>query len=127
MSSWSVDTDAHPGIVTVTVIGSPDADEIRKLVLAHNAAIDGFHGKPYRIFCDLREMRALSGEAATAFEQAKAYSSTQPNFCGSGVLVESAVVGMQHRRTSVSGGVMDTELISGDSDAIWEHLNSLAI
>ena len=32
---------------------------------------------------------------------------------------------MQHRRTSIAGGVMETELISTDEAALWEHLAAL--
>ncbi|BEP12339.1 hypothetical protein acdb102_06500 [Acidothermaceae bacterium B102] len=127
MSSWTVDAGRHPGVLTVVVVGSPDVVEMRKLVSAHNAAIDAFAGASYRVFCDLREMKVLSPEAAEVFEQAKTYSSSQPNFRGSGVLVASQVVGMQHRRTSIAGGVMETELISTDEAALWEHLAALAV
>jgi hypothetical protein len=127
MSSWSVDTDRHPGVLTVVVVGAPDPDEMRKLVDAHNAAVRAYVGGSYRVLCDLREMKVLSPEAAAVFEEAKVYSSSQPNFRGSGVLVASMVVGMQHRRTSIAGGVMDTELISGDEAALWEHLEALPL
>jgi hypothetical protein len=112
-------------VVTVTVVGSPDAAEMRALVTAHNSAIDALAGANYRVFCDLHAMKVLSPEAAAAFEQAKVYSSSQPNFRGSAVLVASQVVGMQHRRTSVAGGVMETELIGTDEASLWEHLAAL--
>lgn len=127
MSSWVVDAERHPGVLVVIVVGAPDADEIGKLVSAHNGAIDAFAGASYRVFCDLREMKVLSPEAAEALEQAKAYSSSQPNFRGSGVLIASQVVALQHRRTSIAGGVMQTELISTDEAALWEHLDALPL
>ena len=95
-------------------------------VAAHNAAIEGFRGAPYRVFCDLREMLPLSPEAAAGFQAAKAFSSVQPNFQGSAVLVASSVVAMQHRRTSIEGGVMDTERISDDEAVCWDHLRRVA-
>jgi hypothetical protein len=55
-------------------------------------------------------------------ERAKEYSASRPNFQGSAVLIASSVVAMQHRRTSASGGVLDTELISDDEAACWQHL-----
>ena len=125
MNTWTVDTKSHPGVVTVTVVGSPDAADMTALVAAHNRAIDALAGGSYRVFCDLRAMKVLSPEAATTFELAKVYSSSQPNFRGSAVLVASQVVGMQHRRTSVTGGVMETELIGTDEAALWQHLAAL--
>ena len=41
------------------------------------------------------------------------------------MLVASQTVGMQHRRTSVSGGVIDTELIGSDEAELWDHLAAL--
>ena len=52
----------------------------------------------------------------------KAYSAAHANFQGSAVLVASTIVAMQHRRTSASGGVIDTELISAEEATCWEHL-----
>ena len=127
MSSWSVDAERHPGVLAVVIVGAPDAEEMRKLVIGHNAAVDAFAGAGYRVFCDLREMKVLSPEAAEVFERAKAYSSSQPNFRGSAVLVASQVVGMQHRRTSIAGGVMETELIGTDEESLWEYLAALAV
>jgi hypothetical protein len=55
-------------------------------------------------------------------EEAKKYSASRPNFRGSAVLVASATIAMQHRRTSIGGGVMDTELISDDEAELRAHL-----
>src|SRR5947199_5200928 len=114
MGSWVVDGKRKPGVLFVEVEGSVDVEQVEQLVAEHNRAIDAFGSSPYAVFCDLRAMKVLAADAATAFEQAKAYSSSRANFKGSAVLVASQTVGMQHRRTSVSGGVMDTELISSD-------------
>jgi hypothetical protein len=125
MGSWIVDADRKPGVLWVEVKDTLAPEEMRSLVAAHDTAIDAFAGRAYVVFCDLREMKVLSPEAAAGFEQAKAYSSAQPNFRGSAVLVSSTVVGMQHRRTSVNGGVMDTELIGADEAVLWDHLAAL--
>jgi hypothetical protein len=58
-------------------------------------------------------------------EQCKRYSSQHANFRGSAVLATSATVAMQHRRTSMSGGVLDTELITENEAAAWKHLESV--
>jgi len=41
------------------------------------------------------------------------------------VLVASALIAMQHRRTSMDGGVMSTELISQDIRALEQHLRTV--
>jgi len=104
------------------VHGSLSVDEMKRFVEDHNRAIEELKGAPYRVFCDLRAMLPLSPEAAAGFQAAKAFSASQPNFQGSAVLVSSSTVAMQHRRTSTEGGVMDTELISDNDSACWEHL-----
>src|SRR5262249_9268142 len=76
-------------------------------------------------FCDISKMLPLRPDSAVLLEAAKSHSSKQPNFRGSAVLVSGATVAMQHRRTSVSSGVMDTELISDDIAALRAHLRSV--
>lgn len=126
MGSWSVDGKTRAGILALRVEGSMTEADMRDLVRAHNAAIDEFGRAEYRVFCDIRTMRPLSPECAALFESAKAYSASHKNFQGSAVLVASKLIAMQHQRTSVSGGVMDTELISDSEPACNEHLERIS-
>ena len=71
---------------------------------------------------DPNRVLLLMGCGIALFETAKQHSASKPNFQGSAVLVSSQVVAMQHRRTSSAGGVLETELISDDEAACWEHL-----
>jgi hypothetical protein len=77
------------------------------------------------VWVDLTELAPLGAEAAEIIEQGKRYSASRPNFLGSAVLVASPTVAMQHKRTSVSGGVSDTELISADAEALRAHLRNV--
>ena len=122
MGRWSVDTTSEPGILRLAIVGMPTVEEMREFVAAHNAAIDAFKGHDYKVWCDISEMGALSPECAALFETAKRYSSEHKNFRGSAVYAPRALVALQHRRTSVEGGVMETELISDDLDALRKHL-----
>ena len=122
MGHYKVDTTTKPGILLLEIDGALSQDEIQAFVREHNAAIEAMRGAPYRVFCNLRNMLPLSPEASQSFLQAKQFSATRPNFEGSAVLIASSLIAMQHRRTSVEGGVMDTELISDDEAACWAHL-----
>jgi hypothetical protein len=97
-------------------------EEARAWLDAHNRAIDGYRERDYKVWVDITALAPLGADAAEIVEQGKRYSSSRPNFRGSAVLVSSATVAMQHRRTSMSGGVIDTELISDDPDALRAHL-----
>lgn len=125
MGSWVVDGTRKPGVLFIEIEGTLTAAEMEQLVAKHNAAIDAFGGSAYTVFCDLRAMNVHPPATASILEQAKAYSSAKPNFKGSAVLVASQTVGMQHRRTSVSGGVIETEIISSDEAELWAHLDAL--
>jgi hypothetical protein len=125
MGSWAVATDRKPGVLWVELTGSLSAEEAREFRDANVTAIQGFGGKPYVVFADNREMKVLSPEAAAVFEEIKTFSGAQPNFRGSAILVASSLLGMQNRRTSIAGGVMQTELIGDDAEALWRHLDSL--
>ena len=102
--------------------GSVKHAEMESFVVEHNAAVDGFNGADYRVLCDLRGLSPLSPEASAAFERAKAYSAARRNFRGSAVLVDSALVALQHERTSTTSGVMSTELITDNEAAAEQHL-----
>ena len=122
MGTWRVDGTSKKGILALELKGALVASEMEAFVKAHNDAIDALKDADYRVFCDIRELRPLSQDAADIFARGKAYSSAHKNFQGSAVLALEGVVSMQHRRTSVGGGVMDTELISASEEACWAHL-----
>jgi hypothetical protein len=124
MSKWSVDHTTEAGVVRCVLHGVVRADEMAEFVIAHNRAVDAMQGRDYRVWVDLRELAALSPEATEVLVRAKQYSAGRDNFQGSAVLVSggNAVATMQHRRTSVTGGVIDTELISDDEQACRRHL-----
>jgi hypothetical protein len=126
MGTWAVDTKSEPGLLRLELEGRLTVEEARAFVEAHNEAIRQYRGRPYQVWVDLTKLVPLSAEAAAVVELSKRFSSGQPNFRGSAVLVASATVAMQHRRTSVNGGVMGTELISDDEGALRAHLRSVA-
>jgi hypothetical protein len=119
---WQVDDTSTPGLVRCVLRGALDVADVEAFVAAHNRAVDAMAGRDYKVWVDLRDLAPLSPEAAAVMERAKRYSSRRPNFRGSAVLASGATVAMQHRRTSVAGGVMDSEFISNDEAACLRHL-----
>lgn len=122
MGEWKIDTKRMPGVIRVELSGTFSLADMDTFVSAHNRAIDEQHGKDYKVFVDMREMSPLKPEAASAFERAKVYSASHKNFRGSAVWVAKAVVAMQHRRTSVSGGVSETEMIGENEAQLLSYL-----
>jgi len=122
---WLVDTKTMPGVLRFVFRGQLSLQEVEQFVVAHNRAVDETRGRDYKVWVDLREMLPLSPEATQALEKAKRYSAAQPNFRGSAVLVSGATVALQHRRTSDSGGVGDTEFISTDEDDCRRYLSTV--
>jgi hypothetical protein len=125
MGTWNVDTTSTPGILRLALEGRFSVEEMTAFVEAHNRAIDGFGGSDYKVWCDISKLLTLSQECARLFEKAKQYSNAHKNFRGSAVLVASALIALQHRRTSMDGGVMSTELISQDVRALEQHLRTV--
>jgi hypothetical protein len=125
MGTWAVDAKSEPGLLRLKLEGRLTVEEARAFVDAHNEAIRQYRGRPYQVWVDISELLPLSIEAAAVVELSKRFSSQQPNFRGSAVLVASATVALQHRRTSIDGGVMGTELISEDEGALRAHLRSV--
>jgi hypothetical protein len=125
MTPWKVEPDRARGLLTIRLEGLLSDGDMAAFVEAHDRAIDGFHGREYRVFCDIRGLKPLSPTATELFERAKRYSAGHKNFKGSAVLVDSNITALQHQRTSVASGVMATELISADEKACREHLEKL--
>lgn len=125
MGTWNIDAASRPGILRLTLEGRFTIEEMTAFVEAHNRAIDGYRGSDYKVWCDISKLLTLDQECVRLFEKAKLYSNSRKNFRGSAVLVASAVVALQHRRTSMDGGVMDTELISQDVQALEQHLRTV--
>lgn len=125
MATWRVDTSSTPGILRLTLEGRFSVEEMTAFVAAHNEAIDSYGGRDYKVWCDISKLLTLSQDCVAVLEKAKLYSNAHKNFRGSAVLVASAVVAMQHRRTSLDGGVMSTELISQDVAALEHHLRTV--
>ena len=123
MAQWTI--DVSDGLLSLRMEGSFSVPEIMAFVVAHNAAVDFFGGAEYRVFCDIRELRALNPACGEQFEKAKAHSAGQAGFQGSAVLVSSKIVAMQHQRSSVMSGVMSTELISHSEEECRAHLASV--
>jgi hypothetical protein len=119
---WVVDIVSEPGLLKVRLHGRLTSEEMVAFVAAHKAAVDALKGADYKVFCDIRELLPLSQECAELFAKAKSYSDSKRNFRGSAVWVSSAIVSMQHARTSKQSGVLPTELRSADEAALRAHL-----
>ena len=122
---FEVDTTTMRGVIRCVLTGALRTEDVREFVVAHNAAVDAMRGGDYKVWLDLRGMEPLSPEATEVMEQAKSYSSKHPNFRGSAVLVNRAMILLQHRRTSVSSGLIDSELLSDDEAVCKRHLASV--
>jgi len=125
MGTWKIDAKRKPGVLCMVLEGNFTTDEMKAFVADHNVAVDTCGDKEYRVFVDVRKLNPLPPEVTAVMEQCKRYSSQHANFRGSAVLATSATVAMQHRRTSLSSGVMNTELITEDEAAAWKHLESV--
>jgi hypothetical protein len=125
VGTWSVDTTTEPGILRFKIEGTLTLDEVTAFAEAHNRAVDAYGQRDYKVWGDLSKAAPLSQECANVFEKIKQYSSAHKNFRGSSVLVASPTIALQHRRTSIAGGVMDTEMISDDEKALREHLRTV--
>lgn len=119
---WNVDGRGTPGILLLRLEGQLGDAEMQDFATAHDRAVDDFAGAQFRIFCDLRGLKPLSPQGALLFERSKRYTAGHANFQGSAALVSSVMIAMQHRKTSISGGVMATEMITDDERACRAHL-----
>ncbi len=125
MGTFNFDTTSEPGILRITLAGNFTVAEMTAFVAEHNRQVDAFGKRDYRVWADLTELAPLSPECADVLERVKRYSSGKPNFRGSAVLVSTATIALQNRRTSAGAGVMSTELVSDDPEQLREHLKKV--
>jgi hypothetical protein len=125
VGSFVIDVSSEPGVVRATLTGRFEHAEMLALEREAIRVLDGLANAPYRVWVDLRNLQPLSPECAAIMERIKRDSARRPNFRGSAVLVANALVSMQHRRTSVSSGVMPTEAISNNEEELRAHLARL--
>lgn len=125
MGEWAIDVSKYPGILYFTLSGAFTLKQVESFLAAHNNAVDGFCGQPYRVLGDIRELRPLSQECAELLGRAKLHSAERANFEGSAVLVKTKFANMQHQRTSVAAGLADTELATEDEAEAWRHLKNV--
>jgi hypothetical protein len=125
MGTFSFDSTSEPGILKMTLAGKFTPEEMADFVVEHNRLVDAFGRKDYRVWVDITELAPLSPECADVMERAKRHSSGKANFRGSAVLVATPTIALQHRRTSIEAGVMNTELISADPEELRDHLKKV--
>ena len=123
--NWTVVHTSTPGVVCCILHGTISVEEMKEFVVAHNLAVDAMQGRDYRVWVDLRKLAPLSPQATEIMEQAKGHSAKQKNFRGSAVLVDHAVIRLQHQRTSRTAGVSETEFISDNEEACRRHLETI--
>lgn len=125
MGTFQLDARTQPGVLIVRAEGPFTEHEMHSFVVAHNAAVNAVRGVPFRVFVDVRGLIPLAPEVADLGTMAMAHSASQPNFLGAAVLVDSALIAMQHRRGAQEAGVRGL-LISHDEEECREHLRRLA-
>lgn len=120
---WYVEYDPGARVLTVRLTQQVTAANMRQIMRVHVQALSSTSGEPFRVLADLRGLAPLDREAATLFAEVKRAAAALPGYRGRAVLVDSATVALQQRRTSVEHQSDATELITPDEQEARSFLS----
>ncbi len=100
---WRVAYDPGSELLSMQLRGHVGPSEMRELARAHAEALEATGGQPFGVLLDLRGLTPLEDEAVDVLFEMKRIAAALPGFRAMVVLVDSATVGMQQRRTRIEG------------------------
>jgi hypothetical protein len=91
---------------------------------AHAQALAATGGSTFGVLADLRGLAALDRETANLFTDVKRAGAAMPGFRRRAVLVDSATVALQQKRTSVESETGHLEIITTDETEAVAYLKA---
>ena len=113
---WKIEFDPRTKLLTLRLREHVGGVEMRALGVAHAEALEATGGDSFAMLADLRGMHPLDAEAVGLFWDIKRVAASVAGFRGCAVIVDSATMFMQQRRTSLADlpGVSARELVTMD-------------
>lgn len=123
---WFVEFDPGTQLLTLRLKAQVTSAHLRQLMRAHAQALSATGGSPFSVLADLRGLAALDREAANLFTDVKRAGAAMPGFRRRAVLVDSATVALQQKRTSVESDTAQLEIITSDEAEAHAYLRESA-
>lgn len=111
---WCIEFDPKTRALTIRVAQLVSAASLRILQRKHVEALAATAGEPFKVLLDMRGVAPIGPDSATVLSEVKRAESTLQGFRGRAVLCDSATVAMQQRRTSLTDGTGEREVVTLD-------------
>ena len=121
---WYVEFDPTKKLLTLRLGAMVTAQGVRQLMRAHAQALAATGGSEFGVLADLRGLAPLDREAANLFSEIKRSAVALPGFRGRAVLVDSATIALQQKRTSMDMDASQFELVTTDEGEALQHLRN---
>lgn len=99
---WKIEYDPDVHLLSIRLTDHVGPAAMRDLADAHARALEATGSEPFKLLVDMRGLTPLEDEAVDILADVKRVAATTPGFRGCCVLVDSATVAMQQRRTKVA-------------------------
>ena len=114
---WRIEFDPKVRVVSIRLTDYVGLMQVRDLATAHAEALEHTGGDEFKVYCDLRGLFPLDAESVAIFGDMKRIAASLPGWRGAIILVDSATIAMQQRRTTpttATGEATTAELITSD-------------
>ena len=124
---WIVTYEPTTRALTLRLRDHVGAAEARQLADAQIEAIEATAGTPFKVLLDLRWTQALDSDAVGTLSDLKLAAAASAGFRGLVVLVDSATIAMQQKRTSIlEAHPAAKELVTIDPDEATRALDAVS-
>lgn len=121
---WYVEFDPTKKLMTLRLTATVTAQAVRSLMRAHGQALASTGGSEFGVLADLRGLAPLDRESANLFSEIKRSAVALPGFRARAVLVDSATIHLQQKRTSIDMETTQFEVVTNDETEAVEHIRS---
>lgn len=120
---WRIEFEPKSRVLSIRLTDYAGLMQVRDLAAAQAQALEHTGGEEFRVFCDLRGLFPLDAESVAIFGDMKRVAASLPGWRGAVILVDSATIAMQQKRTSPTtnttgeGGTAGEVITSDESEA----------
>lgn len=120
---WYVEFDPTKKLLTLRLTATVTAQSVRLLMRAHTQALSSTGGGEFGVLADLRGLAPLDRESANLFSEIKRSAGALPGFRARAVLVDSATIALQQKRSSIDMETTEFEIVTDDESEAVQHIH----
>jgi len=119
---WYVEFDPTKKLLTLRLTATVTAPAVRLIMRAHSQALASTGGTQFGVLADLRGLAPLDRDSANLFSEIKRSAGALPGFRARSVLVDSATIALQQKRSSIDMETTQFEVVTDDEAEAVQHI-----